>query len=189
MHEIAKESEFAVGTLYKFFANKEDLYKNLLEEKISEFHRILMGALESPGSEVEKIKSWIKEKIRIFNDHDTFVRLYFTETMGISTNVRAGLQAETRIKYEDMLSKIKKIFEIGIKKKVFEKFDPYHLAVALDGISNALLFEYLEYPEKLKKIEPDLILNLFFSQIHLNRGNDGFVKSRPSGENPSPGPS
>jgi len=170
MQEIAGSSEFAVGTLYRFFPNKEDLYRELLEEKISGFHGILLGALEGLGGEMEKITSWLKEKIRIFNDHGDFVRLYFTETMGISTNVRAGLQVETRVKYEDILSKIEKIFEIGIKKKVFKKFDPYHLAVALDGMSNAILFEYLEYPEKLARIEPDLILNIFFNQIHLKSG-------------------
>jgi DNA-binding transcriptional regulator YbjK len=29
MHDIAKKSEFAVGTIYKFFSNKEELYKAL----------------------------------------------------------------------------------------------------------------------------------------------------------------
>ena len=92
--------------------------------------------------------------------------------MGISTNIRAGLQAKTKVEYEDILSKIEKIFEVGIKKKLFKKFDPYHLAVALDGISNALLFEYLEYPEKLARIEPELILEIFFNQIHLKPGGE-----------------
>jgi len=32
MHEIAKEAEFAIGTLYKFFRNKEDLYQAIEEE-------------------------------------------------------------------------------------------------------------------------------------------------------------
>ena len=97
MNEIAKRSEFAVGTLYKFFTNKEDLYRELLNEKISEFHGILVEALERPGSEMEKLRAWIEEKIQIFKDHTNIVRLYFTETMGISTNVRAGLQADTRV--------------------------------------------------------------------------------------------
>jgi len=30
MHEIAKAAEFAIGTLYKFFRNKEDLYRALI---------------------------------------------------------------------------------------------------------------------------------------------------------------
>ena len=33
MHEVAEKAEFAIGTLYKFFRNKEDLYKALIMEK------------------------------------------------------------------------------------------------------------------------------------------------------------
>ena len=32
MQQIAKQAEFGVGTIYKFFANKQDLYKILIME-------------------------------------------------------------------------------------------------------------------------------------------------------------
>ncbi|HNU75958.1 MAG TPA: helix-turn-helix domain-containing protein, partial [Deltaproteobacteria bacterium] len=46
MHEIADKAEFAVGTLYKFFRNKEDLYKALILETTKEFHEAIVAALE-----------------------------------------------------------------------------------------------------------------------------------------------
>ncbi len=45
MHEIAEKSEFAVGTLYKFFSNKEELYKALILEKAEKFHFITLNIL------------------------------------------------------------------------------------------------------------------------------------------------
>jgi len=33
MHEVAGKAEFAIGTLYKFFQSKEDLYKALVLEQ------------------------------------------------------------------------------------------------------------------------------------------------------------
>ncbi|MCI5131850.1 MAG: TetR/AcrR family transcriptional regulator, partial [Candidatus Electrothrix sp. EH2] len=33
MQEIAEQAEFAVGTLYKFFKNKEDMYRALMVEQ------------------------------------------------------------------------------------------------------------------------------------------------------------
>jgi len=45
MHEIAGKAEFAIGTLYKFFKNKEDLYKALMMEKAGEYHQILSDVL------------------------------------------------------------------------------------------------------------------------------------------------
>jgi AcrR family transcriptional regulator len=37
MNEIAQKAEFAVGTMYKFFENKEDLYKALVLEQADKF--------------------------------------------------------------------------------------------------------------------------------------------------------
>ena len=45
MHKIANKAEFAIGTLYKFFRNKEDLYKALVTEMATDYHRILTEVL------------------------------------------------------------------------------------------------------------------------------------------------
>ena len=45
MQEIAAKAEFAIGTLYKFFKNKEDLYKVLTLEQADKFHEALTKSL------------------------------------------------------------------------------------------------------------------------------------------------
>lgn len=165
MHEIAQESEFAVGTLYKFFSNKEELYKALIFEKAEEFHSVLKAALEKSGNEMEKVRAWLEAKIRVFMDNLDYVRLYLAETRGVSFSIRAGLDTEIKGQYEETLEKMKTVFEKGIEKKLFRKCDPYLLAVALDGISNAFLFEHLEHPGK-HPFDASLILNIFFQQIY-----------------------
>ena len=65
-----------------------------------------------------------------------------------------------------MLIGMKKVFELGIKNKLFSDFDPYYLAVALEGISTALLLGNLEFREECK-IDSALILQLFFNIILL----------------------
>ena len=62
MHEIAGKAEFAIGTLYRFFENKEDLYKALIMEQSEEFHRVLNEAIDISGDEVEKIHRYIKAR-------------------------------------------------------------------------------------------------------------------------------
>ena len=165
MHEIATASEFAVGTLYKFFSNKEDLYRALILEKAEKFHSALMAALEKPGSEMTKIKTWVEAKIKFFMDNLDSVRLYLAETHGASFNIRAGLDTEIKRQYDETLEKIKIIFQIGIKKRLFRKCDPHLLAVALDGISNAFLFEHLDHPGE-HPFDADLILNIFFHHVY-----------------------
>ena len=165
MHEIAEKSEFAVGTLYKFFSNKEDLYKALMLEVSNVFHSSLMAALSSEGNELEKIKACVEAKIKVFLDNLDYVRLYLAETRGAGFNVKAGLDTDIKVSYEQFLKKLATVFESGIKKGLFKKFDSYLLAVALNGISNAFLFQHLEYPDA-HPFNADLIINIFFQQIY-----------------------
>ena len=170
MHEIAEKSEFAVGTLYKFFSNKEELYKALIFEKAEEFHSALKAALEKSGDETKKIRAWLEAKIKVFMHNLDYVRLYLAETRGASFNITAGMDKEIKTQYEETLEKMKTIFERGIKKKLFRKCDPYLLAVALDGISNAFLFEHLEHPGK-HPFDANLILDIFFQQVYIGGAN------------------
>jgi AcrR family transcriptional regulator len=169
MHEIAKESEFAVGTLYKFFKNKEDLYRALVVEKAGEFHSAVMKALKIRGDELSKIKSCIEAKIKVFINSLDYVRLYLAETQGASFNIKASLDVDIKSRYEEYLKKLATVFKRGIKRKKFKKFDPYLLAVALDSITNAFLMEYLEHPDK-HSCNADLIMSIFL-QGALYRGS------------------
>ena len=165
MHEIAEKSEFAVGTLYKFFSNKEDLYRALMLEASNVFHSSLMAALATSGSELEKIRACVEAKIKVFMDKLDYVRLYMAETQGVSFNVKTSLDPEIMDRYEKFLKQLARVFENGIKKRLFKKFEPYLLAVALDGISNALLFHHVEYPGA-HPFDADLIINIFFQQVY-----------------------
>jgi TetR/AcrR family transcriptional regulator len=164
MVDIAKESEFAVGTIYKFFKNKEDIYKALVIAKVSEFHTLLNNTLTTKGTEIEKISLWVHEKFKIFNENKQFMKLYLAEAMGVDSNVKVGLKTEIKKMYEDMLKRLEQVFKQSIQKEVIKREDPHILAITLDGISNTLFFEHIETLDRYK-ITSELVLKLFFNQI------------------------
>ena len=167
MQEIAEKSEFAVGTLYKFFRNKEDLYKALLGEQADTFDDALNIAIDEPNPEIEKLRSYVKAKGELFHSNVAMIRLYFAETQGASFNIKAGLDTETRERYGNFLKKLASVFESGMKRKRFRKIaDPFSLAVALDSITNAFLLLWLEAPERHPYPEdPDTILDILFKGL------------------------
>ncbi len=168
MHQIAERAEFAVGTLYKFFNDKEDLYKALVKERATELHSILRDVLEAAGDEVAKVRNYIREKGRIFSANLPLVRLYFAETRGASFNIRAGLDREIRQLYDQLLKNLAAVFRAGICKGRFRKMDPYYMALALDGMTNTFLLAWLEDPKKHPyEKNADLIENLFFEKVLL----------------------
>ena len=172
MHEIAQKAEFAVGTLYKFFRNKEDLYKALIREKADRFHQALTNALDQGDDVIEKLRNYIKAKRAVFIESAPVVRLYFAETQGASFNIKAGLDSELRERYERFLYRLASVFKRGIEEKVFRKIaEPYQLAVALDSICNAFLCLWLDDPERHPFPEnPDVILNIIFSGLINEHG-------------------
>ncbi len=106
MHEVAEKAEFAIGTLYKFFQNKEDLYKALVLEQCDKFHDAFVRAFEEADDDVEKLRSYVRAKSEIFRSNLPFIRLYLAESRGVSFNIKAGLDEEVRKGYFDLLERL-----------------------------------------------------------------------------------
>ena len=116
MHEVAEKAEFAIGTLYKFFQNKEDLYKAMVLEQCDKFEEAFLEAIAGPEDEVEKLRNYVRTKSERFRSNLPFVRLFLAESRGASFNLKAGLDDEMRKRYYDFLERLASIFASGIKK-------------------------------------------------------------------------
>jgi TetR/AcrR family transcriptional regulator len=164
MHEIAAQAEFSIGTLYKFFQNKEDLYKALVLEQCDKFEDALIQAIETPDDEIEKLRNYVRTRSERFRSNLPFVRLFLAESRGVSFSIKAGLNEELRKRYYNFLERLATIFDRGIKNQRFKKIaDPYYLAAALDSIVDASLLLWLDAPDRHPYPEdPDTILNIFF---------------------------
>jgi TetR/AcrR family transcriptional regulator len=167
MHEIAEKAEFAIGTLYKFFQNKVDLYKALVLELCDEFEESITRAIAQPQDEVEKLRSYVRAKTEVFHHNLPFIRLYLAESRGASFNLKAGLDDELRKRYYNSLENIAAIFASAINNQRFKNIaDPYYLAVALSSVIDASLLLWLDAPERHPYPEdPDAILNIFFKGL------------------------
>jgi AcrR family transcriptional regulator len=168
MHEIAQKAEFSVGTLYKFFKDKEDLYKALIRSRAEKFHAALKAVLTRPSSEdaMAVIKDYVAAKTALLTGGAAMLRLYFAETRGASFNLRSGLDQEIRKLHDDVLDTLADVFRIGIRKKLFRPLDPYYMAVALESLTNGFLQCWIEDPERHSyEANVPLILDIFFQGV------------------------
>ena len=164
VQEIASQAEFAIGTLYKFFQNKEELYRALVLEQCEDFEIFLDRALAAGDDEVAKLENYIRAKGDWCRRHLPFVRLYLAESRGAGFNLLANLNDELRQRYYAFMEKLAAIFAAGIQGKRFKNIgDPFFLAVSLDSIVDASLLLWLDAPERYPYPEdPDAILTIFF---------------------------
>ena len=166
MQEIAHKAEFAVGTLYNFFKDKEDLYNALIEEKFEIFGKILNKAIDSDGDELTRIRNYIVSKGQVFSENVPLIKIFLSESQGARKHFKVGLDSDLRVRYEQFINKLAKVFESGIRKKMFiDYFQPYYLAVLLDNITNSFLHLWLEDPEKHSYTnQVDSILRMFLRE-------------------------
>ena len=160
IQEIALKAEFAVGTIYKFFSTKDDLYHEVLKEKFFELYGILSEALDVSGTEIDKMKSFLETKITWFRKNLDYVRLYVTETFGVGFIDKEELDQIKNTIHTDLINKITELFKSGIEKKRFMKMDPGILAISLNGLSNGILFEMIDNRNS-QPLDLDTVLKIF----------------------------
>jgi TetR/AcrR family transcriptional regulator len=168
MNDIAKEAEFSVGTLYKFFANKEDLYGALLLEKINEMEYALRDTLEGGKDEMDSIRTFLDGLIRLVKKNADFFRLYLSEIHRTGPSALSSIGMELRQGREREIARLAAVFERGIKDKVFRDLDPFLLAAALDGMISGLIIQYLEQGDRYS-LDADTIMEIFFGSIVLDQ--------------------
>lgn len=167
MQEIAERSEFAIGTLYKFFKGKAELYNALLVEQAISLHDEVMKTVEEIDDDVERLRRYVQVNAKVFQRHASFLRLYFIEIRGASYNLMAGIDHDLRKQYDAFLLDTTAIIERGIRNKRFNPIAaPQDIALALDSILFNLLFRWVENPENHSRpIDPDIILNILFKGL------------------------
>lgn len=162
MAEIAQRSEFALGTLYKFFRSKEELYVAILLDKVEKLHKSLTEIISQDKDVVGIIEDYITTKVNLFVENAKIVKLYFAETRGIG----AGLEKRLREKHNRFIRDFAGVLKRGIDAGRIRDTDPLYLAYAIDGLLYAFLFRWLESPDECSPESAILhIKNLLFCGV------------------------
>lgn len=173
MHKIAQRAEFAIGTLYNFFPNKEELFRAIIKEFAERTNSAFITALEVEGNEVEKIRNYIRVIGEILMENEAILKLHIGRTHdGAGMDLTAGLNEEVQILYEKVLQKLADVIAAGIKAGHFKPLlAPYYLAVSLNSTIGAFLLLWLRAPQQHPFLENAVtIVDLFLSNIKTESG-------------------
>lgn len=170
MQQIAEASEFAVGTLYNFFESKEALFDELKRNCGEIFVNSLMVILDGPGTEVERLRNFIRHMPNLLEEHADFIKMYVSEirTRGAMLSREQGKES---IK-DDLYARLEKLLENGINKGVFRQVDPKIAMQAINSIIETLAFEIAGRFDKTVAIERfEKVEQLFVDRLLLSEGH------------------
>ena len=157
MQEIAEESEFGVGTLYKFFESKEALFEELINSTTDHVASDFSEILDGPGTEKERLSEFIKYQPEFQEKHGETIKLFVSE-LGIRGSKLSKFRDENKV-HEIINSKLAKLIKKAIEKGVFRAIDPGIAATSLGATIETLVLETTGHPDKdtvaemFKKVE------------------------------------
>jgi AcrR family transcriptional regulator len=172
MAEIARASEFALGTLYHLFASKEAILRALLEEQVEALlARVREAAAGAAGARAQ-VEAAVEAALAFFEDNRDVLRLYLSGWSGYDFTIRQDFGARVDAKYRSFLGLLATIFSRGIREGTFRRRSPNDLATALAGMLNALIARWIGEKDLDLRAQGRMILEIFFDGA-LVRGSGG----------------
>ncbi len=85
IRDIAKEAQYATGTVYLHFKDKDALYFALLEEKMKSLLSTIEGKIKQTKDAREKLEIFVQEGLGFFEKNQDFLRLFISEEVDFTT--------------------------------------------------------------------------------------------------------
>ena len=143
--DIAREAEFGVGTLYKYFKDKNTLIQSLLDDRMAAHFDEIDETLAKEGSPVEVIDSLIECYLNSVQKRRLFFNIYFTHFHPGTVEGYCGYSGSLDHSYvqerkKKMLEKMSEVFRNGAEAGVFADIDSQYLTAALFGMFISFTF-------------------------------------------------
>jgi AcrR family transcriptional regulator len=131
LKEVAELAEFSVGSVYSFFDNKDDLFRQIFLRRGEEFMPELRATLaDEHGTPLERLHRLIEFQVRWFRDHPHFGRLYLRHP---DRDMDATIEAN----YEEAMHLEAELIRSGQADGTFRAGDPEALARLFSGLMGA----------------------------------------------------
>ncbi len=162
--EIAKESEFAIGTLYQFFTNKEELYYTMMIEKFDLLYQTLQSEVSKISGCREKLNCVVGVILSFIEQHSDFFKIFTWELNVLNSNMNNQLQDQLISKHFAYIKLIGDVITEGVKEGLLKEGHPEDLSTALVGMMNIFAFNWIynNQGDSLKTKVPTIV-NLFLN--------------------------
>lgn len=135
LKEVADLAGFSVGSVYSFFENKDDLFRQIYLRRAEDFMPGLRAVIGSKGSAVEVLHRVVTFQVQFFRDHPNFGRLYlFHSGRLIGPAATPGFDPAIVKNFEEAMTLQSELFTRGQRARQLRRGDPEVLSRLLSGM-------------------------------------------------------
>ncbi|HWR10428.1 MAG TPA: TetR/AcrR family transcriptional regulator [Rectinemataceae bacterium] len=132
INKIAESAGISIGSMYKYFRTKEDLFLTLIEKYHEYIALFIDGVLASEGSFAGRVEALLKASVQTSRDDPEAVKLYIActteELAGLSSRLSSSIEEVSAVRYRAMVE------EAQAKGEVDPSLDSGWTAFFLDDI-------------------------------------------------------
>jgi AcrR family transcriptional regulator len=140
--EIAREAGIAKGTVYLYFRSKDAVYWAALGAGMRELHDEATRQVALASSTEGKIRAFAETKIRYFDLHRDFLRVYHAELGNALTRPSAANQEFTRI-YREQVDVLAAVLRGAMRRREIRRVSAEKAAAAIFEITRGLIVQRL----------------------------------------------
>src|SRR5215510_8723395 len=135
LKEVAELAEFSVGSVYSFFDNKDDLFRQIFIRRGDEFMPAIREALRPDGgTPLEQLHRLVDFEVGFFRRHPRFGRLYLRYS---SATIMSADRRADAANYDESMGLQADMFARGQRDGTFRDGDPQVLARLFSGLISA----------------------------------------------------
>jgi TetR/AcrR family transcriptional regulator, repressor of fatR-cypB operon len=168
LDEIAHQAEFGKGTLYNYFANKEEIFRAIVEQAIEDSLAIARESTEVPGGVRQKLGIFAQKTIRYIKDNGELLHVIYHELHRNPNPDEAWIRS-TMQRAGDMWGSIAVVLQHEMNKGAIRKCDPMEYVVLFDGMVRGYCFKKFSLDGMVSDEDfvraADLIVTVFLDGI------------------------
>jgi AcrR family transcriptional regulator len=142
--DIAGQADIGKGTLYLYFPSKEQIYMAALLEdarRLDDESRAAMAAMDSWR---DKLRAYVEVRIRYFDKHQNFVRIYLTEFRSMCMQGKP-VHADLHRLAEQGEAQLAQMFAAAAARGHIRNIDPELAAGAVSDLTRGLMERRLKH--------------------------------------------
>jgi AcrR family transcriptional regulator len=137
LKEVAELAEFSVGSVYSFFENKDDLFRQIFVRRGDEFMNGIRAVLTEEGDPLGQLHQLVDFEIGFFRKHPHFGRLYLRYSSATMPSTERPVDAAVADNYEESMRLQADLFERGQAVGELRAGDGQVLSRLLSGLMSA----------------------------------------------------
>jgi AcrR family transcriptional regulator len=138
MAQISKAAQYPLGTIYKYFPGKKEMYHDLVIERVHELGRILYDIAQKEDLSVtDRLLAALKAQARFYRDNQDVVKIYISERSNIDSVGMPQLNERVNRLHERMVQLFQNLFDQGIQLGVFKPYPARDMAELFADIAHS----------------------------------------------------